>query len=375
MGALTPVIVYEEFVNGPGKTNEAISTDKRSDIMIGLVKESFAHAIMITGFVFMMMLVIEYLNVLTGGMWQRGFRGSRMKQYLLAGLLGVTPGCLGAFAVVALYSHRVVSIGAVVTAMIATSGDEAFVMFSMIPQTALYLSVILLLVGLVAGFLTDMTFGKQAGSLDACPQEFELHAEEECHCFPIGRIMAQWRQCSLPRGVLTIVLVLFIFGLISGPIGPPAWNWIKITILLASGVALFIVSTVPDHFLEEHLWEHVAKKHIPRVFLWTFGALFLMHILVDHLQLKDWLQQQQLSILIIASLVGVIPESGPHLIFLTLFIEKAVPFSILLASSIVQDGHGMLPLLADSRRDFVKIKAINLIVGLVVGVIGYLAGW
>jgi hypothetical protein len=41
----------------------------------------------------------------------------------------------------------------------------------------------------------------------------------------------------------------------------------------------------------------------------------------------------------------------------------------------VQDGHGMLPLLADSRRDFLKIKAINLFVGLVAGFIGYMFGW
>ena len=32
-----------------------------------------------------------------------------------------------------MYSHRVLSLGAVVTAMIATSGDEAFVMLAMIP--------------------------------------------------------------------------------------------------------------------------------------------------------------------------------------------------------------------------------------------------
>jgi hypothetical protein len=35
-------------------------------------------------------------------------------------------------------------------------------------------------------------------------------------------------------------------------------------------LALFIVSTVPEHFLEEHLSEHIVKVHIPRVFLWTF---------------------------------------------------------------------------------------------------------
>jgi hypothetical protein len=343
--------------------------------VVALIQQSFTHALMITGFVFMMMLVIEYLNVLTGGLWQQGFQGSRLRQYLLAGLLGVTPGCLGAFAVVALYSHRVVSIGAVVTAMIATSGDEAFVMFSMIPRTALLISFVLFLVGLIAGFLTDTLLGGKAPSLAACPHEFQFHVEEECHCFPKGQIRAQWEHCTLARGVLTVVLVLFVFGLVSGQIGPSAWNWIKISILFVSIVALFIVSTVPDHFLEEHLWEHVAKIHVPRIFLWTFGALFFMHLLVDHLHFREWMQQNQLIMLVIASVVGIVPESGPHLLFLTLFTEKAIPFSILLASSIVQDGHGMLPLLAESRWDFVKIKAINLVVGFLVGLIGYMVGW
>ena len=38
--------------------------------MIELVRDSLTHALMITGFVFVMMLVIEYLNVLTQGVWQ-----------------------------------------------------------------------------------------------------------------------------------------------------------------------------------------------------------------------------------------------------------------------------------------------------------------
>lgn len=342
--------------------------------MLALFKDSLTHAVMITGFVFTMMLVVEYLNVLTGGLWQRGFQGSRWKQYLLAALLGATPGCLGAFAVVALYSHRVLSLGAVVTAMIATSGDEAFVMFSMIPRTALFISLILFLVGLIAGFLTDTLFGEKATTKAACPQEFELHEADSCKCFPWGKIREQWRSCSLARGVLSVILLLLIFGLLTGQLGLPVWNWIRTTIFLISIAALFIVSTVPDHFLEEHLWEHVAKVHIPRVFLWTFGALLLMHLLIGHLDLKDWMQQNQLIMLAVASLVGIVPESGPHLIFLTLFTEKAIPFSILLASSIVQDGHGMLPLLAESRRDFIRIKVINLVVGLLVGLIGYIAG-
>ncbi len=92
--------------------------------MLTLLQDSLTHAIMITGFVLVMMLVIEYLNVLTQGVWQHNLRGSRWQQYLLAAFLGATPGCMGAFAVVALYSHRVVSLGAVVAAMIATSGAD-----------------------------------------------------------------------------------------------------------------------------------------------------------------------------------------------------------------------------------------------------------
>ena len=100
-----------------------------------------------------------------------------------------------------------------------------------------------------------------------------------------------------------------------------------------------------------------------------------MNVLVGHLQLGDWMQTNQLLMLLVACLVGLVPESGPHLVFLTLYTQGAVPFSVLLASSVVQDGHGMLPLLADSRLDFIRIKAINFTVGLTLGLAGYFIGW
>ena len=59
-----------------------------------------------------MMLVIEYLNVLTQGEWQKRLAGKRWKQYILCAALGATPGCLGAFAVVAMFSQRRATLGA-----------------------------------------------------------------------------------------------------------------------------------------------------------------------------------------------------------------------------------------------------------------------
>jgi hypothetical protein len=100
---------------------------------------------MITSFVLVMMLLIEYINVQTRGSWQQALRKSRSGQILLGAALGATPGCLGAFTVVSLYSHRSLSFSALVAAMIATSGDESFVLFSMVPAQAVWLTAILFL--------------------------------------------------------------------------------------------------------------------------------------------------------------------------------------------------------------------------------------
>ncbi|MFT5729216.1 MAG: hypothetical protein ACI8PB_003380 [Desulforhopalus sp.] len=50
-------------------------------------------------------------------------------------------------------------------------------------------------------------------------------------------------------------------------------------------------------------------------------------------------------------------------------------FSTFLASSTVQDGHGALPLLAESRGEFFKVKTISFLVGILVGSVGYASGW
>ncbi len=339
--------------------------------MIGIIK----HALMITSFVFTMMLLIEYLNVLTSGEWQKKLANKAWGQYVLASLLGVIPGCLGAFVVVAMYSHGIITLGAVVAAMVATSGDEAYVMLAMIPKQALLITGVLFSVGILAGILTDIFISKSAIGKTQCCERLEVHDIENCNCFARGMILRQWKECSLSRGILAFVLILFILAFFSGEVGPPTWNWIRITLLLVSSIALFIVVTVPDHFLEEHLWKHVVKKHVPQIFLWTLSALIVMYVLTEHLHLASTISEGKWIVLLFACFVGLIPESGPHLIFVTFYAQGTIPLSILLASSVVQDGHGMLPMLAHSRQGFVIIKAINFIIGFLVGVIAMFMGF
>jgi len=335
-----------------------------------MIIDTLNHALMITTFVLIMMLLIEYINVTTRGSWQFLLRKSRFGQYVLGAFLGVVPGCLGAFTVVSLYSHRALSFGALVAAMVATSGDEAFVMFSMFPLEALWISFTLFIVALMAGWLADSLFKNQARFLELEDHELELHEEEACRCFSTSDILIQLKKITFPRTVLIAMFGSFLFLLATGLLGPPDWDWKKITFTIGAGYALFVVVTVPDHFLEQHLWEHVIKKHLPKIFFWTFGALLAIHYLDAYLNISEWIQENLFLVLLIAVLVGIIPESGPHLVFVTLFAQGSIPFSILLASSIVQDGHGTLPLLAVSGRAFLWLKLVNIAFGLSLGLLG-----
>lgn len=331
--------------------------------------EVLRETIVITGFVFVMMLVIEYVNVLTSGAWSGILAKNRWGQYALAAALGLIPGCLGNFAVVAMYSHRLLSLGAVVAAMIATSGDEEFVMLALVPRQALLIFGLCFVVGVLAGALTDAVARRRFASDSLCCDGLAVHENVERANFDAARIRGQWKDCTAARGILGAGLALLIAGALFGWIEPDEWGPVRIMLILSSAIALFIVATVSDHFLEEHLWRHVAKRHLASIFLWTLGALLAMHLLIDqaHFDVAAAVERGKWIVLVIACLIGLIPESGPHLIFVTLFARGAVPFSILLASSIVQDGHGMLPMLAQSRKTFAVIKGINFIVGLAAG--------
>jgi hypothetical protein len=324
-------------------------------------------ALIITGFVGMMMLLVEYLNVITSGRWQQRIAGNRWGQYFLGAFLGATPGCLGAFAVVAMYSHGMLTLGAVVATMIATAGDESFVMLAMVPKQALILGGILFVFGISVGALTDAISGGRMPRQPACREGLGIHREEDRDFFDRTMITSRWKQCSAVRGTLAVVLLLFGMGIGTGQLGPTDWNWIRVTMIAFAAIAFLIVMTVPDHFLEEHLWRHVARRHAPRIFLWTLGALVVMHLLTDVFSLENSIGEGKWLVLLLACLIGLVPESGPHLIFVTLFAKGMIPFSILLASSVVQDGHGMLPMLAHSRREFFLIKAINFGAGLLLG--------
>ncbi|MBW2263391.1 MAG: arsenic efflux protein [Deltaproteobacteria bacterium] len=329
-----------------------------------IVLNVLRQAVLVSASVAVMMLVIEYANVQTRGALMTAIGTSRWRHYLIAVLLGAVPGCFGAYAVVALHTDRRVSLGAVTAAMVATAGDEMFVMLALYPATAMLLTLCLAALGLAAGWATDRAMGSVHEPEDG---GFSVHPDDDCDCFQERSIIDQWRRPREHRIALVALLVAMAVAVATGAFGPQEWEAERIALLALFVAGLFIVATVPDHFLDEHLWNHVALEHVPRIFVWTLGAFAAVALLTHLIDLEAFVASQPYPTLALASALGVIPESGPHLVFVTLFDRGAVPFSVLLANSAVQDGHGMLPLLAHSRVDFLKVKAVNLIFGLAAG--------
>jgi len=327
----------------------------------------FKDAILITGFVLVMMLLIEYLHVATHGLWEKELEGGRWKQYLLTSLLGSMPGCLGGFTDVALYMHGRVSFGALVAGMLAASGDESFVMFAMIPRQALYFHILLFAIGIGAGFLTDSLFSRY-GSRGPIPCELlEIHKDESSAESLSNRFMTQWRAGSPIRVLLTIGLAILFLTVWKGLIAESEGTTIRNLLMGGILITIAIVVTASDHFLEEHLWRHVVIRHIPRVFLWTFGTLAVLHFIVPTMHVEYIMRNGKWLVLLFAALIGIIPESGPNLIFVMLYAKGLLPLSILLANSIVQDGHSALPLLAHSKKVFLLMKIVNFAIGLALG--------
>jgi hypothetical protein len=348
------------------------------------------QTLLITLFVMSMMLIIEYLNVFTRGILSEGLKKSKWKQLLLATLLGVIPGCLGAYTAVSLYIHDIIGTGAIVSTMIATSGDEAFAMFSLFPEKALLLSLILFVIAIGAGLIVNRFFKKNLiRHMDG--KHMHIHEIPECTGFQPKTIGYQLRHITPTRALILMSILFFItffildeqisggslHGLINlGKAQHEASDprWVKITFYIVIILSSFVILIVNDHFLEKHLWGHIIKKHFTKIFLWTFFTLLVIHIGMKYYDLSQVIHQNIFWVLIAAILIGIIPESGPHLIFVILFANGTLPFSILLASSIVQDGHGSLPLLAESRKAFVIVKSLNMAVGLIVGLAGIALG-
>ena len=113
-------------------------------------------------------------------------------------------------------------------------------------------------------------------------------------------------------------------------------DWMNVLFAGLSVIMLFVLLMGSDHFVEEHMWNHIIRKHLPTIFAWTLGVLLVVGIGLRYIDVEHWISSNTALMILLATLIGIIPESGPHMIFVTLYAAGIVPFPVLLASCISQ---------------------------------------
>ena len=360
--------------------------------------EFFSHVFIITFVVIMLMVIIEFINVKTRGKLLVLIGKYPKMQILAAALLGLIPGCVGIFAVVSLYTHRLVTFGALLAAAIASFGDEAFFMISFIPKQTLILVCVLFGIAVAAGYIADLISHKKTVQLIDNEDIFDLHQQDSCKTHTHKEHKYIFGKLSLIR-VLSIVLTgIFMLGILTGFLGHNhsvseqfsvhqhhcvdhhlhsecehgVFSGENIVFLSIAFFTFLLLLTVGNHFFEEHIWNHVIKKHFLKIFSWIFAIMLLIKAAGFFINIEgfSYTEYGNLILLFFALLIALLPESGPNLLILFLFIDGIIPFSTLIANSIVQEGHGGLPLIAEKPKDFFVLKLIKFSIALVVGLAG-----
>ena len=286
-------------------------------VALDILWEALRESVSITLLVLLLMALVESVNISSSGCLFKKLHNHPVAEVALACLLGAIPGCAGGFVVVSMFTHRLLSFGALMGGMISTFGDEALFLMAQSPKYALLLTGILYVIGFVVGLILLKVPENKV--VDFGDHDFVIHEEHQHR--HTDHEEHHWRERIV-------------------------------------------------HFLRGHLWEHVIKKHALTLFLYAFGTLIVLGIINQFIDLQTIMETKAWTkwlLLLIAVTVGFLPVSGPHLIFVMLFLQGSIPFSILLANSIAQNGHAGIPLMAQSRRNLLVVKGITMALGLLVG--------
>ncbi|HEY4544218.1 MAG TPA: putative manganese transporter [Tissierellaceae bacterium] len=126
-----------------------------NEVLQIIIKSAESAFIEVTVFVGAVLMIFGYINFLKSGKLVRKIESSKKKQPVIGALLGLTPGCGGAIFVMPLFPKGTISFGTVVATLIATMGDSAFVLLSVMPFDYILVSIISFIVAIIVGYIVD----------------------------------------------------------------------------------------------------------------------------------------------------------------------------------------------------------------------------
>jgi hypothetical protein len=380
------------------------------DIILSSGEEAF---LAVGVFVAAVLLIVGIINHKSSEALVHTLKRAKFIQPLLGALLGLIPGCGGAIFVMPLYLKGTVSFGTVIAALVATMGDSAFFLIASNPKQFVFISLISFVFAIITGYTIDYLkidggFAKKREKRLAeltinSDDHDRLHHHEAKHIAHENGDEADVLFHHNPephRGLIyrfthgqfyilfwLIMLIGFIIGVLA-LFGVEFGANISRTIGFGGTVmCLLFISFNRKMIKKNELEQEEHKLHslketfihdavdVAFVTTWVFVAFIIYKSAVllvgGENIIASWMITAGIMTVLVGALVGIIPGSGPQIIFIALYGKGLIPFAALLANAISQDGDALFPLLAIDRKSSIIATLITTVPALIIGILWY----
>jgi hypothetical protein len=291
-------------------------------------------------------------------------------QPAIASLLGALPGCGGAIIVVTQYTRGYASFGALVSVLVATMGDAAFLLIAREPATGLLVMGISLVAGTLCGMLIDLLHGR----------DFMRAAKTDAD----GAADINLRTGFIPPWATSLWLALLGPGLVMGllmafQVDIDAVTGIEgLTIGFGfAGASFALLLWALSGNGNSHILVSAATKGVGErvvidtnfVTAWVVMAFlgYEMSVYAFGTDVSVLFQSWAPVMPLVGILVGFVPGCGPQIVVTSLYLAGAIPLSAQLSNAIANDGDALFPAIALAPRAALVATIYSAIPAFIVG--------
>ncbi len=371
------------------------------DILINSAEETFLH---VGSLVSISILLFGYINYKTSGSFIDVISRNKNIQPILGALLGALPGCGGSIVLMPLFMSNKVTFGTIISSLIASMGDSAFLMMTSDFKAYIVITVISFIVGIITGYLVDGFKVEQR--LELHKHKKRVNTKEKA----VGLRSSSANACDIKvhnkfyhishEIVHGVGYKIYLFLLISGFIFMvlahsglefgfiEAMHSFEEVIAIVGVVCSFVYMIMTKKVLENENFEENEHKlmslketiihsvsEISFVIVWIFIAYIFYDIVIyfvggEEALVKLVLGAGVLSVFAGAAL-GIVPGCGIQIVVMSFYLKGSLPFAALVANTISQDGDALFPLLAMDKKSAMWATIITTIPAILVGIIIY----
>ena len=392
-----------------------VTSDEIIEVIVVSMRDAF---LAVTVFVAAMVLLFSWLQYISAGRFVDIIRVNTGWQPVFGALMGITPGCGGAIVMMPMYARGYVTYGTVISTLIATLGDAAFVLIGaavtdpsfIAPVVAVHL--ISFVVGISWGYFVDIMKITPRNPLGKFSSNYNENSSSRIVLQETNENLTEvfddlgreektgWGYFLLHQGY-TVWWIVTSLGLIFA-ILLLVWSaqdadfaleinynpftldgfitWIGL-IGTSLSIILYIsqknwISDDSEATIGDKLYSmretmiHSASE-TAFVTFWVMSAylIFEFSMLFSGMTEADLaLYGDGIIAVIIAAVIGLIPGCGPQIIAITAYTKDLISFPALVANAISQDGDALFPLLVRHRVASIWATVHTTIPALIVGI-------